>query len=1648
MFRTLSPIKIRCTMEYYAEAHGTFLHYCDFSLSESEVKTVEMPKKKITSSVWRVVMSSPTVSVDGSFFEEDISSTEESDSLVNPDPCIYNIDDILQRVETFKSSGNVDVFTLHPKILVACLRINSFFSPSLIPNLRGCCEIAEIEVNIMNHIPDRPVTIPKIIREFNPVGGITQCHAAGVMKISNVKVHGNIFDECTLSVEVEMGVELAVLDYGNLLNYPVLESVRISGGIDKSSDSVAINVVSDPIRVRLGPAVGHTITTTHSLWTQSLQKSPDPTEMIIVTRFLICNSTNLPLIFGQMDTDESILLPPKICHLYVFRSVKKDQKLKLSIANDPLNCSSVACCVNKEGKQFIKLNNGQMIHVIVEKISSTQRKITLKGQIEVFNMSIHSFTLQFKSYDQVMEVSVRGKKSSSLLHHSHSSSELPDSLKIRFNEGGWSGEIPLTKHPERKHPWLVKIPLKSTYMSFWLKIFREDNYPMLVIAIWPLFVVKSNLGISSVVYEAKCDKSFEIPGRGATTELNLPGTHEDEHTLQFNTKFLSPLGEDRRDVLLSYRAIDKNVIFPETTQSIEKILEMLENCLNEMKTQWPGVREEEQLIDRKVKNQGATVPIYKFSKNHPISNSLMLEISPWCIFINSTEFDVRITSQDEKLSTVVGSNELTMPFGTPGPLQLALSIETNWISLPLVNFSNPDKKNLNLPESGTLPMEVPHENGVSRLQLTSAQDNQVRNVILSSHFIISNFTKHNLKIWAFAIQNQDRKILIKPNNMCSLGNYNLLIQGGDSRRGIALTTFYDLSQKRKKPSKNYNYFLTIRYSVEEEFSCPIYLNDVINCKSLSLPYETTYIPLRISLIKQQDQSFITIHEDEPMMWIENFTDFNFYVAQADSASASRPAVAVRECFDQHFSWYQIVPVGTRIPYTAPLVDQAFPDNNITDFALIFALVTAGTTIRWSIPLPINEKKDVFLTIPLCGDLKISIDNRWESTRIFIDYISGNLEFSVRDIRSRLVDPTREPPPDNTASIPALIDDILVKRRRQKIREEEEQPKINIAFNCLIREFMLVLYCDHEDQNITKKELVAISMDHMVLSFCRNLFMPRMKILIGNIQVDNLLHYSGKYDFPVILCSETVQNPMEEMLSPNSLEAYLRTCQQMRNICDVEIEFYEKEFEMKSIHVQMTPFKAFIEDTYINVLLDFLVECHPTNLVYVKHSETAREICPRGVIVLPNKIIEQANRLARPLQLQVLKIDMIHMLLSLHTCVHFYIALDHSPLTFSAFEKRNINTQMLRLGYSLGMHYLSGAIFGAGWVVGSLEILGSPSGLARSVSTGLWDFVSLPVEGLLRGPWDFLMGITLGSASLVRNITAGTLNSVTKLATSVARNLDRLTLDEEHLQRTDALRRYRPQGLTQGFAQGLTDFGISLLGAIGGIARHTLEAKSASQVFAGVGKGLMGVILKPISGAAELVALTGQGVLHSVGYNALPSCRTHRGSADAHATSTKILWKILPTGFANDPPLFSVYVTLIRGSHDLTASLMTLTSKCLSFLNVEQEELVQVMTLEKITVEIVENDSTAMILKILSGKNSNTSEDTAVNQYAVLNRIRDYVQKSREQMTSFSDQRNHQSIEEEKEDTDPDTEQSLSFYIHAPLGHHLMDYIHFLQNSHA
>lgn len=82
----------------------------------------------------------------------------------------------------------------------------------------------------------------------------------------------------------------------------------------------------------------------------------------------------------------------------------------------------------------------------------------------------------------------------------------------------------------------------------------------------------------------------------------------------------------------------------------------------------------------------------------------------------------------------------------------------------------------------------------------------------------------------------------------------------------------------------------------------------------------------------------------------------------------------------------------------------------------------------------------------------------------------------------------------------------------------------------------------------------------------------------------------------------------------------------------------------------------------------------------------------------------------------------------------------------------------RIGYSrnaISSKNTSQVLFHvSGWVVGSLEILGSPASLVRSIGNGVSDFFRLPYEGLTRGPGAFVSGVSRGTTSFVKHISKG------------------------------------------------------------------------------------------------------------------------------------------------------------------------------------------------------------------------------------------------------------------------------------------------------
>uniref|UniRef100_A0AAG5CN30 Chorein N-terminal domain-containing protein n=1 Tax=Anopheles atroparvus TaxID=41427 RepID=A0AAG5CN30_ANOAO len=1690
---TTKSVNIQCKLEHYSEINGAFVEVCQFTLSENEKTFLRLPQRKIASPIWRIVMTQNVVYEEGTprsrsnDRDEDVDSegigngTDHDDDDVDAHgrkrsrTLLTSIADVLTDSSYLPGQRVVSLpYRLHPKIFVACMRVDSMFSAALVPNIDATIDLKPVQVNLFNSPRwavgqgQTPTQLPKpferyrLCRETADFG----VHRFLTLNAHRLQAQCSIYDSLDVFVGAELNLYCELLDYNHFTFESALEVSKLKAYGWIGERSLAVKTISDDIAVRYGPSMGYNLTVAERIWNQS--QEADAT-VVLYSKYIVCNRTQIGLKFGQTDTSEMIFLGPNELCLYAFRSCRQRQQLQLYFTEGRSEVTTEPFDVSTEGLQqvFVQpiyeedMEEEKVLLVRVEHLSTsgsnTQRSITIEGQISFQNMTSQRLKFQYRHCKSAPSGErnytttgflVAAGESANLFSAAHNKSQQSINIAIDGEEGvsgrtGWSGDVPLREIMNGgSMPYLVKIPTASLtregYLSYWVRIVREkladsrltigaagtsaEVLERVLVIIWPLFMVESLLTVNTTAYEEKIDQSFSIYGQGQRRQLNVAGTYSDEHELSFRMDFNSPHGEDKRKALLSYRLIDGKTFFqvPPRFRSIENVLEAIR--ASQRQTSWPCSREEEQRWRRENSIQEATFPLYHCSAANEMSCCLKLNIAPWALFINQLGCEVRLKNCSTTDTNIIAPNSIVMPFHVEVGFTLELNVGLRGTALqsePIyINGSDARKQSPSgsavLALEGSIDINIRTETGIMNLVLTSLTENKIRVFILASQFIVTNYSSIDLHCWSFALPANERLDHFKlsnsgPHSCCySLPKNDVRCE---NPKGTVITMLNNVSQRKGKlkPSANFNHYLTVyrRREKGSDFSAPIYLNKPISRKSFSVPYGDRHVPLSLSIVAHQGQLHVSLFDDPcPSYAIENRTDFSMYVAQSDTVQPHKTATAVAETVEANFTWYQTVGSRQTVHYTPPALDEQFPEPQETELALIFACVS-GSAIRWSHPVKVDESKSIFLNIPLYGDLKLAVRVRNRTTELIIDYISQDQEFSAKDIRTRLSNPVR-PEPETVGSGGqhaggSVSDGQTVSSGWTEEGRPAEPDGKALQLQSFFRSLMVTLFNDQPNQACLKRDIISLNFDRIGVRVDRK---PRESgkatLHCVNVQVDNELHSSGEYDFPVVLCSEDHEAKQRKLFAhlPNHyrLEEHLEQLARSA-LCTLECDLSDEQWtSVEAVRLRVSPIRAYIEDTYINVLVDYLMECLPMGMLYNEADEQqpppVRIRCEPGETLIPRTVVQQAAYLAEPLKYRSIRIEPLAVLLSVHACMRLYIALDHSPLEFAAFERRAVRSLPIKFGNAVGMHYLSGAIFGGGWVIGSLEILGSPSGLARSVTSGLRDFVSLPVQGLFRGPWGFLVGVTQGSASLIRNITAGTVNSVTKLAQSVSRNLDRLTLDSEHVQRTDALRRRRPLGMTDGFTQGLTGLGISLLGAVGGLAHHPLQATNPIGVVTGMGKGIVGAFTKPISGAAELVALTGQGMLQSVGYNTLPTPKLSRRPLQRlEPISHKALWE--PQAVCEGSLLFTVQAThALHGEYRLV--LVALYSKALVLYDVHECALLELLDLKTVFFDADDaGDATRLTIRIRP--KLPPPPPTGYDQYPISSRTYEFVRDSTMQL---------------------------------------------------
>ncbi|KZC08609.1 Vacuolar protein sorting-associated protein 13B [Dufourea novaeangliae] len=1608
--------KVSCVLEYWSDCHMSYQRYVDFYLSETNSYRLELPEKapaRAVACIWRVVLLSS-----------------------NNKPLSKTI--------------------ISARVLAACLRIDSYFNSSIIPNVQAALNIGAIHISMYNHV--NPVMYNNLqppLKDYTLKGTVpeTQCFMTLEHKEAILVLNRWIDGSTLIDISGTFGVY--ILDYAHLTMQEILDPLEARFQLSLS-DKTDISLTCSPFSLKLGPTIAHTLAVSAHLWFAFFEE--ENKNMILFTRYVVANDSNVPILFNQSGTRDNILLENRQCTFYSWKHF--DNKMIRIAIEENLWLWSKPFSVGTDGVQAIEFNHSETkasAFVSVTSLSATQKLVTFSGQLIISNQLTDIFEMKLVKYEADIGSKVTLLKDVyPVFGKSRPPSVILDgnkkmAIRLRFTNVpnlSWTGDIPLQPNAKWGQPWLVKVPLqeRGQFLSIWVRIVTQiiqEKIKVLAV-LSPLYMIKSHLPVPARVQmdtpSLKISLSTMVNGRGERQQLYCPGTFEHFHQLTFQLE--SGVSTSNPYVPLSYSSVDQRKFFkrPEI-EDIDEILKDLEGQREEAEWPFQGDMVEEWISAE----QPQTHVQVKYQDAGLVSSTLLLELQPWCFMLNSMGCHLSLVSEDIELCQIPHYGIVTPP-KLEGTFHLCVGVGDTFYTSQALQLARPDwSQSFYMPRiGGLIPVEgnvktcVDCCSSVSIMSINSSMHEDMRLIRITSSHVISNLTSRELCVATLAAH-EDATGLELPNDLTL---YSLNISpADDQKQGIPITQWYTLYMEDIiEPLVLY-----ISLSLGHKWSCPIRVDQTMSRRCVAVPNGSNTMPVVITTQEDKGTTYIMIHaDDHPQLSVENSCAFKILLGQAnETGEAIIPDTS-------HFTWVCEVESGATCHYSIPSISNRLPDVpvSVASNVLLFSAVTSHSDqtmktkdLRWSRGINLSAISgtpvDQYVRFPFYGDVKLIMQNRCYTTYISVIPIS-QVEVSARDIRSRLLrkeTDMKEVETLHSKYIDQTDDDKVI-----NVQSSDSSTSVTTFFSA------------QDETSITEASTSSqMNLRHLITNMgnMKTSTNDQTKItdesnskdgaFIGDLQLDNQMFDQGGFDFPVVLIS---QSP----LVTKGSGYYTNNClmnkvEQIRENSLITIDYIlENQGHIeasKELHLKIAPISAYIEDTYITQLLNYATSMIPPRFFVSDDVKKTRTLVSTTGVCMPDYVMVDAKILSAPLRLQTLKIEPVSILLSVHTSVRLYVALDHSPLYFGTFEKKNVLTTPYRLGNALTMHYLSGAIFGAGWVVGSLEILGSPGSLAQALGSGLRDFVSLPFQGLLQGPWGFIVGITHGSASLMRHVTAGTLNSVTKLASSVARNLDRLTLDEEHLQRQEESRRMRPQGMAQGLYQGLTGLGMSVLAAVAGIAHHPLQQVWSGEIttkslVTGVGLGLVGVVTKPLSGAAELVALTGQGLLQGAGWNSLPSPRQRpvvQYTTGNNNASIRYAWWLLPLLEKNHGNILHVtsadYV-IQQGSN--RAVTLILTRHALLLVNAAEDNVERLFLLKDLTSADCHLDSTISLYCTSKTTQPNRPGSPAPYEMdqEMRARVAEYVRTSSTGLASVSTNSDGQS--DIFENATPHSDRTLTFYV--------------------
>ena len=185
------------------------------------------------------------------------------------------------------------------------------------------------------------------------------------------------------------------------------------------------------------------------------------------------------------------------------------------------------------------------------------------------------------------------------------------------------------------------------------------------------------------------------------------------------------------------------------------------------------------------------------------------------------------------------------------------------------------------------------------------------------------------------------------------------------------------------------------------------------------------------------------------------------------------------------------------------------------------------------------------------------------------------------------------------------------------------------------------------------------------------------------------------------------------------------------------------------------------------------------------------------------------------------------------------------LKFTSLLYTDVFTDIWSLSGQLTNNYISQVKRRIFNIIGSLDILGNPTGYASAIGDGFMQIIEAPRKGLINGPLGFGSGIAIGFGTFITTIISSSFDVVGKITGTLLASCESI----QGTKAVEQLEEREPEHVLDGLFKGLKEGVIDLSKGIGGLLFKPYEGAKKQGVkgfFTGLGSGLVGAVISPFT----------------------------------------------------------------------------------------------------------------------------------------------------------------------------------------------------------